>query len=348
LRVLTRGSVGARYLLEGSLRQAGAQLRVAVKLIDTTTGANLWAENYTRSYSPDSIFEIQDDLVPRIVSTCADSYGVLPRSISDVVRGTDPQFWSPYEALMHFFGYHQRLSPTDHLEARKGLERAVEIAPRNSDCWAMLSLVYAHEHGHGFNKLPNALERASNAARRAVDLAPGSHLARQAMSTALLFRKEIAACLHEADLAIKLNPLDGGCNASMGANIAFAGDWDRGCALIARSMEINPNHPVWYRGMLSFNEYRKTNYRASVDEAVKTNAPEFFWLQVILAAAHGQLGNQHAAATALKALETLVPNFSAAARTILGIWIQTDMVDHVIQGLRKAGMPIASGATVEQ
>jgi serine/threonine protein kinase len=58
LRVLTKGPTGARYVLEGSLRQAGGQLRVAVKLIDTSTGANLWAENYTRSYSrtPSSSF----------------------------------------------------------------------------------------------------------------------------------------------------------------------------------------------------------------------------------------------------------------------------------------------------
>jgi len=39
-------------------------------------------------------------------------------------------------------------------------------------------------------------------------------------------------------------------------------------------------------GMLSFREYWKGNYRAAVDEAIKTNAPGLFWLQIVLAAAH--------------------------------------------------------------
>jgi hypothetical protein len=52
-------------------------------------------------------------------------------------------------------------------------------APRNADCWTVLSLVYAHEYGPGFNPLPGALQRAEAAARRAVDLAPGNHLAHQ-------------------------------------------------------------------------------------------------------------------------------------------------------------------------
>jgi serine/threonine protein kinase len=338
LRVLTKGTAGARYVLEGSLRQAGSQLRAAPTLIDTATGTTLWAENYARAYSTDRIFEIQDDLVARIVATCADQYGVLPRSISDVVRGTDPTRWSPYEALMQFFGYHQRLTPADHRDARTGLERAVEIAPRNADCWAMLSLVYAHEHGHGFNPLPNALDRAVSAARRAVDLAPGNHLTHAALATALLFRKEIAACRHEAERAIALNPLDAGCHADMGANLAFAGDWDRGCALIERAMELNPQHPVWYRGMLSFREYVKANYRAAVDEAVKTNAPDLFWMQAVLAAAHGQLGEQEAAASALRRLTALVPGFAAEPRAILGTWLQSRDVDHFLEGLRKAGL----------
>jgi TolB-like protein len=342
LRVIAAdsGDKAARYVLDGSIRQAGSRLRVTAQLTDVTTGARLWAETYERAFDPDKIFDLQDDVVPRIVSTCADPYGVLPRSIGDMVRGTDPARWSPYEALLHFFGYHQRLTPGDHLAARAGLERAVEIAPRNADCWAVLSIVYAHEVGHGFNTQPNAVDRAHAAARRALDIAPGNYLGHQAMSTVLLFRKEIAAAVHEADRAIALNPLDGGSNAAMGANIAFAGDWVRGCALIERSMELNPQHPVWYRGMLSYKEYWRGNYRSAVDEANKTNAPYLFWLQVGLAAAYGQLGEHRAASTALRALNALVPEFSANARAILGMWLQPDFVEHVIQGLRKAGMPI--------
>ena len=342
LRVVALGSsdLSSRYVLDGRIRQAGARIRVSVQLRDVTTGAQLWGETYERSWNPDTVFGVQDDLVARIVSTCADPYGVLPRSISDVVRGSDPSQWSPYEALVHFFGYHQRLTAADHLAARTGLERAVQIAPRNADCWAVLSVVYAHEHGHGFNPLPAPLERSYAAARRAVDLAPENHLAHQAMSTVLLFRKEITASLHEADRAVALNPLDGGCNAAMGANVAFAGDWERGCALIERAMDLNPQHPVWYRGMLSFKEYCAGNYSAAIEEALKTNAPYLFWLQIVLAASCGQLGDREAASSAVTALTAQVPDFSPNARKILGTWLQPALVAHLIEGLQKAGMPI--------
>ena len=95
LRVIARGStakyssesgdvraigkeLGARYVMEGSLRQAGSKLRLAVQFADTVSGAHLWAETYEHKFTPETVFEAQDNLVPRIVSTVADQYGVLP------------------------------------------------------------------------------------------------------------------------------------------------------------------------------------------------------------------------------------------------------------------------------
>ena len=73
--------LGARYVMEGSLRQAGTKLRLAVQLVDASSGAHLWAENFERTFSPEAVFELQDDLVPRIVSTVADQRGsARPRS----------------------------------------------------------------------------------------------------------------------------------------------------------------------------------------------------------------------------------------------------------------------------
>ena len=104
LRVIARGStakyssesgdiraigreLGARYVMEGSIRQAGAKVRIAVQLVDATTGAHLWADTYERVFTPeDSVFALQDDLVPRIVSTVADQYGILPRTMSEGLR----------------------------------------------------------------------------------------------------------------------------------------------------------------------------------------------------------------------------------------------------------------------
>ena len=50
--------IGARYVMEGSLRQAGTQLRVAVQLVETTSGAHLWAETYNRRLDSDELFAL--------------------------------------------------------------------------------------------------------------------------------------------------------------------------------------------------------------------------------------------------------------------------------------------------
>ncbi len=328
--------LGARYVMEGSLRQAGTKVRLAVQLVDTTSGSHLWAEVYDRAFDPEAAFELQDDLAPRIVSTCADRFGVLARSISDAVRGREPGQLGPYEALMRGFGYHQRLTPVEHAEAREALERAVERVPSNADCWAMLSWVYSHEHAHGFNVRPGSLDRALAAARRAVDIAPSNQLAQQALAVVLFFRKETAGCLSAAERAMALNPLDTSNEAMF--LITFTGDWDRGCALIRRAMELNPHHPRWYGIVLGINEYRLANYRAAVDEVVKANAPDVFWTNMLLAAAYGQLGELAAARKALRDLLAQKEDFARSAGELLGKWFDPQLVGHLIEGLRKAGL----------
>jgi TolB-like protein/tetratricopeptide (TPR) repeat protein len=330
------GEIGARYVMDGSLRQAGAQLRVAVRLLDTGSGAHLWAETYTRPFAPDRIFDIQDDLVPRIVSTCADHFGVLARAMSEAVRAKPLDALTPYEALMRGFGYHFRLSPDEHAQARDVLERAVKKAPSNADCRAMLSWVYSHEHAHGFNPRPGSLDRALEAARRAVDLAPANHLAQQALAVALFFRKERAGCLSAAERALALNPLDGSNEAIF--LIAFMGDWDRGCSLIRWAMEQNPHHPRWYELILGVNEYRVGRYRAALDQILLANLPRSVWTSALLAATYGQLGEDAPAGDALRDLLAEANDFAHSGRGFFEKWFEPPLVGHLMEGLRKAGL----------
>ena len=114
--------LGARYVMEGSLRQAGPKLRLAVQLTDATTGTHLWAETYEHVFSAESVFEVQDHLVPRIVATLADAYGVLPRTMSQALRSRASSELTPYEALLRSFAYLERVTAEEHAladEARR-------------------------------------------------------------------------------------------------------------------------------------------------------------------------------------------------------------------------------------
>ncbi|MGH9365792.1 MAG: protein kinase domain-containing protein, partial [Thermoanaerobaculia bacterium] len=341
LRVVGK-ELGARYVMNGSLRQVGARLHVAVQLVDATTGAQLWAETFERPFSPEAVFELQDDLVPRIVSTVADMHGVLPRSMSEAVRIKAPDQMSPYEALLRSFGYNERFTPEDHAEVRTCLERAVQQAPGNADCWAMLSLMYANEYGHWGNPGPGSLERALRAARTAVEAAPLSSLPYYALAQALFFRREIPAFRVAAERAVSLNPMDGATAAFMGLLIAYAGDWERGCALSEKGSQLNPNHPGLYRYTAWHDAYRKKDYRGALDVALKLNAPKNFYTHAVLAICYAQLGQMEQARKAVRDLLALKPDYAQVARELHGRWIEPELVEHLMDGLRKAGLEIAT------
>ena len=152
--------LGAHYVMEGSVRQAGSILRITVQLVDTISGAHLWAESYDRVFQPEKIFTL-DDVVPRIVSTVADMHGVLLHTMAEALRGKTPESLTPYEAVLRSFGYIAHLSVEEHATVRACLELAVERAPANADVLAMLSNVYAEEYKQGFNVIPEHLSARS-------------------------------------------------------------------------------------------------------------------------------------------------------------------------------------------
>ena len=333
--------LGARYVMEGSLRQAGSKLRIAVQLVDTNSGAHLWAETYDRTFHTEDIFALQDDLVPPIVSTVADTYGVLPHTMSEALRNRDPEQLTPYECVLRSFAHFPRLAAEEHAAARSGLERAVQQAPGYADAWAMLSMVVREEYTHGFNLLPDPIGRALAAARRAVEIAPANHLAYHALASAQFFRREVQAFRISAERAIALNPMDGFTTAYLGFLIAYAGDWERGCVLAVNARRLNPHHPGWYWFGSFFDAYRKCDYHGALDYALKVNMPGFWRTSFALAAVYGQLGDGQAARNAARDLLVLRPDFPVIAREELGKWWDPQLVEHLIEGLTKAGMEIA-------
>jgi TolB-like protein/Tfp pilus assembly protein PilF len=347
LRVMARGPEARdpSYVIEGSLRKAGKKLRLAVQLVDATTGAHLWAETYERPFNPEAAFELQDDLAPRIVATVGDAHGILPHTMSESLRGRAPDELTPYEAVLRAFGQGFRRTSEEHATVRACLDRAVEEAPRYSDAWAMLALTYVDEQTHGYNQRPDSLDRALEAARRAVDAAPSNALAYHALAWTMFFRKEHQAFRAAAEQSIALNPLNSPTLAGLGALTAYSGDWESGCALVGRALELNPRHPGWYWFPLFYNAYRKTDYRDAVNLALKFNLPDFFVTHEALAAAYGQLGELEAAGKALREMLRLKPDYDSTGGERLEKWFDPEFVEHLTDGLRKAGLEVPAPET---
>ncbi|MGA2647599.1 MAG: protein kinase [Candidatus Sulfotelmatobacter sp.] len=357
LRVIARGStakyssesgdiravgkqLGARYVMEGNIRQAGTKLRLAVQLIDAATGAHLWAENYERTFSPENLFELQDDLVPRIVSTAADQHGILPRRISEELRVKNEEDLTPHEAVLRSFSFLQRISPIEHATSRRILERAVERDPNQADAWAMLAIMYDTEFADEYNLRPNPLERAITAAQRAVDLAPTHALGYHALAFTYFFRKDNAGFRAAVEQAITLNPMDGSVMGLLGLLVHHVGEIKRGTQMVEAAMQLNPHYPPVFRAPAFLNAYAEGKYAEALELAVRFNMPGFFHAHALRAAALGQLGQREAAQQAVQELLAVRPDFAATVRRDYGIWWDAKTVDHLVEGLRQAGLEI--------
>jgi TolB-like protein len=330
--------VGARYAIEGSLRQSGSRLQLAVQLVDTVSCAHLWADSYERHFSPETLFDLQDELASRIVSTVADLHGILPRSLSALVRGRPPHELTPYEAVLRSFSYPQRPSAEELVAARAGLEAAVRKAPSYGDAWAMLSFLHVQDYAHGFKLRTDALASGLAAAQRAVDAAPSSHLSFYALAQALFFHKEIPSFRNAVERAVMLNPMDGNSLAFLGEMLVYSGNAERGLELAARAKLLNPSHPGWYWYVDVCNAYRQGDYPGALGFVSKVSLPDHWPMHMFLIAIYGRLGDTAAASRAMRELRRVRPDFAANGRADVEKWWDSGFVTQLAEGWRNAGL----------
>jgi tetratricopeptide (TPR) repeat protein len=219
---------------------------------------------------------------------------------------------------------------------------AVQKAPAYGDAWASLAILCVQDYAQGFNLQPDSLTSGLAAARRAVEVAPSNYMAHCSLAQALFFQKEFQSFRIAAERAAALNPMDGNCIALLGELVTYTGDSERGLALVGQAKQLNPNHAGWYWYADFYNAYQQSDYRAALSFALKVNLPGHWFQHATIAAASGPLGETDAAAKALRDLLKLRPDFAATVRKNMEKWWKPDYVEHLIDGLRKAGLKIAA------
>ena len=329
--------LGARYALEGAVRKAGSALRVSVQLVDAATGTHMWAETYDRDLAEAGIFKLQDDITDRVVATVADPYGILVRSMALAVRDRQIEELSARELTLRCVAYWHHIRPDEHARLRTALERTLEREPAHAEARACLSRLYSQEHEFRLNPLPGSVERAREAARRAVDADPTCQAGWEALAEASYFARDLGAFRNAAERAMALNPRNTSTLAFMGVLISHGGDWDRGVGIVQRSMELNPHHPGWYHFPRFFDQYRKREFEQALETTKRMNMPEDFWTHATTAAACGRLGRSEEARAALDALRSLLPGYREELGPTLGLWILDALVvEQVMEGVAQA------------
>ena len=186
--------LGVRYVLQGSVREAEGRIRVTARLVDATTGAQLWASAYEEVGSGADLFQIQSDIARRVVVEVAQPYGIIATADMQLMRGKAPESLSAYECVLQVLDYYRHMSAARVEEARGCLERATESDPEYADAWALLGMSYLDQvrlrmapRSHD----QDLLDRALRAAQRAADIAPDSALAQRSLLLVHSFRGEV-------------------------------------------------------------------------------------------------------------------------------------------------------------
>ena len=163
-------AVKVRYVLEGSVRKAGNNLRITAQLIDSITDAHIWAEKYSGSL--DDIFDIQEKVSKAIVTalklTTEESRKLTEKPIANATA---------YECYLKAMSSLDRMTENGFLDAIRYLEHGLQIIGENSLIYYGLGYTYWCFANHGVDMDKNLL-KCKESANMALSLDPESTRAR--------------------------------------------------------------------------------------------------------------------------------------------------------------------------
>jgi adenylate cyclase len=326
--------LGVRYVLEGSVRKAGARLRVTAQLIEAATGHHLWAERFDRDIA--DIFDVQDEVTSRIVATLA---GKLTESERRRARGGQTENLEAYDCVLRGREHWERFTPEGNLEARRLYQKAIELDPDYARAYASLAWTYIVEHSERWGSPEEEpLERALEIAREGVRVNRASHSNRLALGQVCLNKGLHAEALEALETAIALNPNDADGYVFQGQALSRVGRSDEAIEMIEKARRLNPAAPRWYAWHLGMAYYLSRRYEEAV-VALRRGSPLSPMAYRWLAATYAQLGREQDAKAAADEYLKRTPDFSLARHLEMVPFQHLGDRDHYVEGLRKAGLP---------
>jgi adenylate cyclase len=332
--------LGVRYVLEGSVRKAGAHVRITAQLIDGTTGNHLWAESLTCEI--DQIFEIQDSIASSVAGAIEPK---LRTAEIERARRKPTANLDAYDCYLRAQPYLVSGSGADIGAALELLERAADLDP--SYALAQVAIAYCRQRQFLIGTVPVSpafFAGAAALARRAVEIDPTNP---EVLSTAAivitLMGKDYTAGLEWIDAATRFNP-----NSSLGwARSGFIRCWvsefSTGIEYFLRAMRLSPADPMTYTfqtglGMAHMFLHDWPEALKWLRRAVATNrydAPGYRFLAVTLV----QCGEIEAARHVIRDLLAIDPLSSVSRSQVLTGYRDPEPRRLYIESLRQAGLP---------
>ena len=330
-------NLGVRYVLEGSVRKAGDQVRISGQLIDALNGVHLWADRFQGSL--DDIFELQDQVTAKVVAAVAPTIRTAEIARAGRKSVGDANAYDLYlQALA-------RLRASDIDGAFPLLARARSIAPDFApayglEAWSRTLWVYSPIE-------PDHLDNAAAAitlARKALELGDDDpELLGQIGYTLAFFEENVDLGFKLVREALEAAPSLSWLWASHGFLNMFFGECTESVKAFERSQRLDPRDALAYRNNfgLAGSKLMLADYAGALEAAQEAHerAPENIAVLRLIAACHAELGEMEKAKEFTDKLMNLSPGFT------IGSWANNHPVRHaknvelIRRGMRKAGLP---------
>jgi adenylate cyclase len=336
--------LGVRYVLEGSVRKAGNRVRITGQLIDTASGAHIWADRFDGAL--DDIFELQDQVASGVVGAIEPKLrsAEIERAIRKPTESLDA-----YDLHLRALAEFRKWTPEGWREAIDLLGRALAIDPRYAPAAGLFAWCRVLQ-----------LTNRAMATPWEEDLAEGVRFARRAIEagnedpdalwmggwTILVLGRDHTAGLSAIEHALALNPNSALAWTFFGWAQSLSNRSAMAIEALERAMRLSPLDPLrwaFYAG-LAFAHFAAGRCKEAIEWADRAlhAQPRMPAVVEIKAAACARLGLLEDAHACVRRYCELRPGATIAGlRARLSGVPSPELLAAVIDGLRKAGLPEA-------
>jgi TolB-like protein/class 3 adenylate cyclase/Flp pilus assembly protein TadD len=334
--------LGVRFVLEGSVRRVGEQVRINTQLIDATTGGHLWAERYDGNLA--DIFALQDRVTAKIVDALALNLTAQEiRNVGEV--GTTNV--AAHDAFLQGQAFYHRNTPEDNAKAVTPFRRAIELDPTFGRAHTALAKVYLKAGIGGavawarplqvHGRLALFLAR-QHLAQAGAASGPDVHVIRSLLARN---KHQIDVAVGEGRQALAHGPNDLDALEALAEALTFAGKPAEGRAYAERAMQLNPTIPANALYLIGLSHFASGDLEEAVTHVERAirHAPTNTHYAGILAAAYGELGQKKEAEMALSEYGKLnLLGIPAVAQAVSSYpFLDDRILQRLADGFEKAG-----------
>lgn len=327
-------ALNARYLVGGSVRRAGDQVRVTVQLTDASNGTQLWAEQYDEKFT--DIFQLQDRIARKVAGMLATNLQqiALQQSLKKPTNNL-----AAYDLLLRARAEANETTRAGNRMAREMLEKVIAMQPNYADAQAELADATFQRAAYGWSEFADQdIETAIKLAQKALETDGESALAHSVLARAYTVQQRYELALAESERALQINPSDADVQATRAAVLLWTGDIDGSIAAGELAMRLNSNVGPEHALNLGIAYLLKKRFADAVKllENARIRYPAYPTLDFPLAGAYAELGRDAEAADALERGKTKDPYQDLAG---FGTRFQDPALKRQLdQTMRKAGL----------